>query len=68
MSKLLKCSIKLLNWIHNFQSLTIIEVYIFYKGLGTSLDELKRYDEAIKMYDKAIQLNPSYSEAYNNKG
>ena len=25
-------------------------------------------DEAIKAYDKAIEINPKYSEAWNNKG
>ena len=30
--------------------------------------ETKRFNEATQMYDKAIQLNPQYSEAYNNKG
>ncbi len=28
----------------------------------------KRYEEAIKYYDKAIKLNPEYAEAYNEKG
>ena len=36
--------------------------------IGISLKELKRYEEAIQMYDKAIQLNPQLSQAYNNIG
>ena len=32
-----------------------------------SLYDLWEYKEAIKMYDKAIELNPSYANAYNNK-
>lgn len=28
----------------------------------------KKYEEAIKYYDKAIKLNPKYAEAYNEKG
>ena len=27
-----------------------------------------KYEEAIECYDKAIQINPNYSEAFNNKG
>ena len=29
---------------------------------------INRYDEAIKSYDKSIQINPNFIEAYNNKG
>ena len=36
--------------------------------IGVSLENLKRFEEAIQMYDKAIQLNPPFSQAYNNKG
>lgn len=32
------------------------------------MSELKRYQEAIDSYDKAIQLNPNYSNVYYNKG
>ena len=34
---------------------------------GVSLKELKRYDEAIAHYDKALSLNPDYAEAWSNK-
>ena len=29
---------------------------------------MKDYQEALKDYDKAIELNPNSSEAYNNRG
>ena len=30
--------------------------------------QLKKYDSAINYFEKAIQLNPNFSEAYNNLG
>jgi protein O-GlcNAc transferase len=35
---------------------------------GNALNELKRYDEAIAHYDKALSLKPDYAEAWSNKG
>jgi tetratricopeptide (TPR) repeat protein len=35
---------------------------------GNALYELKRYEDAIKAYDKAIELNPKYTDPWNNKG
>jgi len=35
---------------------------------GFSLNELKRYEEAISCFDKAINLDPNYAYAWNNKG
>ena len=35
---------------------------------GNIQKKLKRYYEATKSYEKAIQLNPNFSEAYNNLG
>jgi hypothetical protein len=32
------------------------------------LNKLNQNDEALIQYDKAIQINPNYAEAYNNKG
>jgi Flp pilus assembly protein TadD len=35
---------------------------------GMTLRRMKRYEEAIKAYDKAIEIKPDYVEAWNNKG
>ena len=31
-------------------------------------DDLKQYFEAIKDYDKAIEIDPNDAKAYNNRG
>jgi len=35
---------------------------------GIALRKLGKYDEAIKAYDRAIDLDPKYASAWNNKG
>ncbi len=35
---------------------------------GSALYKLNKSDEAIKAYDKAIEINPQISETWNNKG
>jgi tetratricopeptide (TPR) repeat protein len=35
---------------------------------GIALYELKRYEEALAAYEKAIRLDPNFAAAYNNKG
>ena len=46
----------------------------YYKGnlilliLGLCLNCLFKYEEAIEMFDFAIQLDPTYPYAYNSKG
>ncbi|NQE52135.1 Photosystem I assembly protein Ycf3, partial [ANME-1 cluster archaeon GoMg3.2] len=35
---------------------------------GVALDDLGRYEEALKAIDKAIVLKPDYAEAWNNRG
>ena len=35
---------------------------------GNVLSDLNKFDEAITAYDKAIEINPQSSEAWNNKG
>ena len=35
---------------------------------GLALDNLGRYEEAIKYYDKAIELDPNNADAWYNKG
>jgi tetratricopeptide (TPR) repeat protein len=35
---------------------------------GRILNELKKFNEAIELFDKAIEINPKYSKAFSNKG
>ncbi|MCE2507011.1 MAG: tetratricopeptide repeat protein, partial [Nitrosopumilaceae archaeon] len=35
---------------------------------GSTFNELKKYEEATECYDKAIELNPDYPEAFYGKG
>ncbi|HON37088.1 MAG TPA: tetratricopeptide repeat protein, partial [Methanothrix sp.] len=35
---------------------------------GIDLDSQGKYDEAIQAYDKAIEIDPQYTEAWSNKG
>jgi tetratricopeptide (TPR) repeat protein len=35
---------------------------------GYTLMNQAKYQESIKYLDKALELNPSYIDAYNNKG
>ncbi|MEO0434374.1 MAG: tetratricopeptide repeat protein [Cyanobacteria bacterium J06656_5] len=39
-----------------------------FNALGITYNDLKRYDEAIERYLKAIELDPSYATAHNNLG
>jgi tetratricopeptide (TPR) repeat protein len=39
-----------------------------YCNKGISLDNLEKYEEAIKCFNKAIQIDSNYKEAYKNKG
>ena len=36
--------------------------------LGSALDDQGKYEEAIAMYGKALQITPTDGEAYNNLG
>ncbi len=40
----------------------------FYNNWGIANGEKGQYDQAISDFDKAIEINPSYSKAYNNRG
>ncbi len=40
----------------------------YYKELGDKQFGLGNYKEAIAYYSKAIELNPNYAKAYNNRG
>ena len=35
---------------------------------GVNLSNQSKYDEAMKAFDKAIELNPQYAEAWVGKG
>ena len=37
-------------------------------NLGTFLNELRRFDEALSSYDRALALRPNYAEALCNRG
>ena len=39
-----------------------------FNNRGNALRRLKRLDEALASYDKAIALKPDYAEAHNNRG
>ena len=39
-----------------------------YLNRGVTLESLKRFDEAIQDFDRAISLNPTNAEAYSNLG
>ena len=39
-----------------------------YYNKGIALKYLQKYEEAISLYDKAIEIKPNYAYAYNNKG
>jgi predicted O-linked N-acetylglucosamine transferase (SPINDLY family) len=41
---------------------------VAYSNKGNALHELKRYEEAIIHYDKALSLKPDYAEVWSNKG
>ena len=43
------------------------DAYALYNR-GRSLQELKRFDEALASYDKALALKPDYADAFNNRG
>ena len=42
--------------------------FLFQNLLGTTLLQLKKYDEAIKHLDISIKLNPNFAVSFGNKG
>ncbi len=41
---------------------------IFWNNKGSTLDNLGKYDDAIYCYNKALELDPLYTDAWYNKG
>ena len=39
-----------------------------YNNRGNALQDLKRFEEALASYDKALAIRPDYAEAYSNRG
>ena len=52
----------------NIQPATSTELSEICFKQGNQLLNLQRYEEAIKLYDKAISINPEYHEAWHNQG
>jgi tetratricopeptide (TPR) repeat protein len=50
-----------------FQVRNLYDANEFYQQ-GQTLGELKRYEEALNAYQKAIEIRPDYVEAWNEKG
>ena len=46
----------------------LIQLCQTYYDKGNTLNDLGRYEEALKAYDQAILLNPNYTQAFHNKG
>ena len=54
--------------IHNTLKHILIKVKNKYNFQGYSLEGLGRFEDAITMHDRALQINPQYFEAYKKKG
>ncbi len=53
-------------YMRNFENDDILS--LFYSNRGIAKRQLGRYEEAIRDYDKAIELNQDHATAYNNRG
>jgi tetratricopeptide (TPR) repeat protein len=49
-------------------SRSIHKMQVAWYNKGVALYNLGKYDEAIKAYDMAIEINPRDTDAWNNKG
>lgn len=50
------------------KALSVLEIERYAGSLGMSYIKLRRYQEAIAAFKKAVQLNPNSAESYNNLG
>ena len=49
------------------KALSLSETPIYWNGMGITYERLERLDEAFQAYDCAIELDPSFADAYNNR-
>ena len=49
------------------KALSLAESPVYYNGLGIALENLNRTDDAFNAYCRAIELDPSCADAYNNR-
>jgi tetratricopeptide (TPR) repeat protein len=50
------------------KQLKLIKIIKTFYNKGSSLRNLGKYSKAIECYNKAIEIDPNYSIAFNNKG
>ena len=49
------------------KALSFSEMPIYWNGIGITYERLDRLDEAFQAYDRAIELDSSFADAYNNR-
>lgn len=49
------------------KALSLCETPLYWNGIGITYERLDRLDEAFQAYDRAIEADPSFADAYNNR-
>ena len=49
------------------QALSLSENPVYWNGIGITFERLDRLDDAFHAYCRAIELDPSFADAYNNR-